>query len=112
MRTISAKELRKQKRAGNEVKVGERPPKKPEEFVSPTVEQSLSTLNGYVKEIVTKVDHTKIITDSTERIAQTLSITLNKIEALQGQEKVQAWNISVQRGNDKLIKSIKMEAGT
>ena len=111
MRTISRKEVRNHKRAGHKVKVGEKPEKPTKTPKIQTVEESLATLNGYVKEIVTKADHTKIIMSSAERIAQTLSVTLNKIEALQGQGKVTAWDISVQRGNDKLIKSIKMRAG-
>jgi len=114
MKTLSPKQIFEMKKAGSKFTEIERPAKKP--AGSPPkkaqgVERSFETLNQYVKQIVTKKDNTLIMMQSADVISRTLLKAVDKIERLQNQEQIKAWNINVTRGADKLIKTLTMKAG-
>lgn len=109
MKRLSLKDVQKIKASGKAVKTVVKKPRKVTSK-TPKLEQSLNVLNGYVKQIITKKDRTEIVMDS---ISKTLEKTVDKIDSLQAQsvEKIKAWDITVQRDNEKLIKSLSMKAG-
>ncbi len=110
MKRLDAKTIQKIKAKGKAVKTEARKPRIPPKPKTPKLEQSLSTLNGYVKQIITKKDHTEIVMDS---ISKTLDKVVDKIDSIQPstKETIKAWDVTVQRDGDKLIKSLSMKAG-
>lgn len=109
MRSISTKKMVDIKKRGGALKIDRSAIKKKPKSAD-SVEKSLSQLNQYVKQIVTKKDTTELIIKSTNGIMVALGDIASKIDASTKQKAVKNWDVSVSRDGDKLIKSLKMTA--
>ena len=109
MRTISTKRMVDIKKNGGALQIDRaaaiEPPKS-----EASVEKSLSLLNQYVKQIVTKKDSTELIMKSTSGIILALGDIAVKIDTLTRNKTVRVWDVAVSRDEDKLINSLKMTA--
>lgn len=109
MRAISTKKMVEIKKSGGALKVDRSPVREAPKKVD-TVEKSLSILNQYIKQIVTKKDNTELVMKSTSGIIVALDDIAAKIDSSTRKKTVKVWDVSVSRDGDKLIKSLKLTA--
>lgn len=109
MRSISTKKMSEIKKKGGTLKI-DRSAIKEKPKSTDSVEKSLTQLNQYVKQIVTKKDTTELLIKSASGIVGALSDIASKMDASARRKAVKNWDVSVSRDGDKLIKSLKMTA--
>jgi len=109
MKTLSSKQIFERKRAGEKVKVVGRPLNKAKVPPKPSaIEKSLKDLSSAVREININKDAALII-KTTEGVTNMLLKTVQKLKDISS-NKVLEWNVTVVRGSDTRIKTLKLKA--
>ena len=107
MRSVSISEIAQLRKDGVDVKVIKT--QKPKPVISST-DKALSELSKYIKQLVTKKDSSTAVAKSVAQVAQALASAATTIKAMQPEKKIKSWDVQVYRGQNMLIKSLKLKA--